>query len=138
MVQIVLILDFVFLINNYLVERDGCKMTLILGSIILFAASFGLSSLAYYYYAMEAHCSRNILFISWTIIIGVIIALLSVSPTLVPFEAKVSSPGFLYMPHWVATIASKDFSLAIIDHTSCILIVQNFCLNVQVVQSFIS
>lgn len=77
--QIILILDFVFLINAYLVERDGCKMTLILGSAVLFLASFGLSSLAYFYYVCDIHCTRNILFISWTIIIGVLVSLLSVS-----------------------------------------------------------
>lgn len=78
-VQIILILEFMFVINDYLVDRDACKAVLIIGSVILFIGSFAVSALAFYYYGRSAACKRNICFIAFTAIGGISLTLLSVS-----------------------------------------------------------
>lgn len=79
-VQIILILEFMFVINDYLIDRDGCKAVLIVGSAILFIGSFAVSALAFYYYGRSAACTRNICFIAFTVVGGILCTLLSVSP----------------------------------------------------------
>ena len=77
-VQIILILEFMFVINDYLVDRDACKAVLIIGSVILLIGSFAVSALAFYYYGRSAACKRNICFIAFTAIGGILLTLLSV------------------------------------------------------------
>ena len=90
MVQIILILDFLFVINDYLIDRDSCKAVLVVGSAILYLGSFAMSGLAYYYYGREVRCSRNIAFITCTMIAGIFCTALSVSA---PSKSPMSDRG---------------------------------------------
>lgn len=77
-VQIVLALDFMFAINEWLVDREGCHFMLISGSALLFLGGFAFAGLAYYYYAPAGGCGLNIFFITFTIILSLFVAALSV------------------------------------------------------------
>ena len=101
-VQIILILEFMFTINIYLIDRDRCRAVLVIGSAILFLGSFAMSGLAYYYYGREARCSRNIAFISLTIIAGVFCTLLSVRTSHLGMSVSVCE----HLPSTIALVLS--------------------------------
>lgn len=77
--QIILVLDFVFVINEYLIDKEACHFVLISGSSILLLGSLAFSALAYYYYAPQTSCSLNVFFITFTLILGILAVALSVS-----------------------------------------------------------
>ena len=77
-IQIILILDFIFIINEYLIDKEACHFVLISGSALLYLGSLAFNGLAYYYYAPTGACRLNIFFITWTLIMGIFITVLSV------------------------------------------------------------
>ncbi|GIL85123.1 hypothetical protein Vretifemale_13749 [Volvox reticuliferus] len=61
-------------INEWLVERDnrGTWALLIAGTAISFAGGLVLTGVTYHYYAPASSCSLNIFFITWNLVLGLL------------------------------------------------------------------
>ncbi|GIL85121.1 hypothetical protein Vretifemale_13749 [Volvox reticuliferus] len=72
--QLVLLVNFVYEINEWLVERDnrGTWALLIAGTAISFAGGLVLTGVTYHYYAPASSCSLNIFFITWNLVLGLL------------------------------------------------------------------
>lgn len=70
LLQLVLIMDFVYSANDYLLSREDLCWVLITLSVVLIAAFITLLALLYYYFAPHALCSMNIGFITSTLILA--------------------------------------------------------------------
>lgn len=70
--QLLLLVNFVYEINEWLVQKDnGCAWsTLIGGAGLAFAGGLALVALCYHFYAPAASCSLNIFFATWTLVLG--------------------------------------------------------------------
>ena len=70
LLQLVLIMDFVYSANDYLLARDDLHWLLIALSVALIAGFITLLSLLYYYFAPHALCSMNIGFITSILVLA--------------------------------------------------------------------
>lgn len=68
--QVIELINFVYVINEYLTEREQCWSwtVLVLGSGLCFCGGLALLGVCYHFYAPSPSCSLNIFFITWTII----------------------------------------------------------------------
>ncbi|GLC60406.1 hypothetical protein PLESTB_001608800 [Pleodorina starrii] len=73
--QLVLLVNFVYQINEWLVERDtrAAWAVLIGGAAITFAGGLVLTGITYHYYAPAGSCSLNIFFITWNLVLGLVL-----------------------------------------------------------------
>ncbi|KAK9867400.1 hypothetical protein WJX84_004681 [Apatococcus fuscideae] len=78
--QVLIMIDFIYLINIWLLERDHCLPGLVIGTLITFIGSLGVTGVLYYFYAPSIHCHLNIFFITITLILGIGYSILSVTP----------------------------------------------------------
>ncbi|KAK9811743.1 hypothetical protein WJX72_009404 [[Myrmecia] bisecta] len=80
--QIIILLDWFFGINEWLLSRDGWpeRVALICGSALFFLGSLAVLGVLYHFYAPFASCSLNIFFITWTLITAIVYTMISVSP----------------------------------------------------------
>jgi serine incorporator 1/3 len=81
-IQLVILLEFIYGMNEYLLERDDrCSaFTLVAASATLIAGSIVGMGFLYKYWAPQASCSLNIFFITWTLIMFLAYGIISVSP----------------------------------------------------------
>jgi len=77
--QLVILLDFIYNINEYLLERDRAAPILIGLTFILIAGSIVGMGFLYKYWAPNSGCSLNIFFITWTLILFLVYGTISVS-----------------------------------------------------------
>ncbi|KAK9840265.1 hypothetical protein WJX74_006470 [Apatococcus lobatus] len=78
--QVLIMIDFIYLINMWLLERDHCLPGLVIGTLVTFIGSLGVTGVLYYFYAPSVHCHLNIFFITITLILGIGYSILSVTP----------------------------------------------------------
>lgn len=78
--QLIIVLDFVYMVNEWLLEREKCAFTLIASSFLFIVASFVGIGFLYYYYAPKPSCSLNIWFITSAIIFFLVYGIISISP----------------------------------------------------------
>ncbi|GAB4821842.1 hypothetical protein N2152v2_008888 [Parachlorella kessleri] len=87
--QLVLLLDFIYRINEWLLERERCSCVIVGLTGLLIVGSFVGSGFLYKYYAPHASCRLNIFFITWNIVLFLVYGAISVSPL------RVQSAGLL-------------------------------------------
>ena len=82
LIQLIILLDFIYIINEYLLERDdGLGNGLLIGgSALLIIGSIIGTGFLYYLYSPSSSCSLNIFFITWNLIMFLIYGSLSISP----------------------------------------------------------
>ena len=106
--QLVILLDFVYIVNEYLLERDRCAFVLVVLTALLISGTIvgmgflykvrilacmctSLSSFSIHrhpshrpplmqYWAPNSGCSLNIFFITWTLILFLVYGFISISP----------------------------------------------------------
>ncbi len=81
-IQIVLLLGFIYAINEFLIEKEeiGHRVALIGATVSMYAVGLVIIGFMYHYYAPFASCGLNIFFITWTLIMGIAYSLFSVRP----------------------------------------------------------
>lgn len=77
--QAIVIIDFVYELNEAMLDRGECKWTLILLSILAYSFYFTMLILGYIFYAPRGSCSTNIFWITFTLILGIAVTALSLS-----------------------------------------------------------
>ena len=83
-IQIILLLGFIYAINEYLIDKDHAshKVALVGATVSMYACGLVIIGFMYHFYAPAASCSLNIFFITWTLIMGIAYSIFSVSLTL--------------------------------------------------------
>ncbi|KAK9907944.1 hypothetical protein WJX75_000353 [Coccomyxa subellipsoidea] len=81
-IQIILLLGFIYAINEYLIEKDHVshKIALVGATVAMYACGIVIIGFMYHFYAPAASCSLNIFFITWTLIMGIAYSIFSVTP----------------------------------------------------------
>ncbi|GMH33931.1 hypothetical protein BSKO_01765 [Bryopsis sp. KO-2023] len=77
--QAVVIIDFVYELNEAMLDRGECKWTLILLSLLAYTFSFTMMILGYMFFAPRGTCSTNIFWITFTLLLGIFVTALSLS-----------------------------------------------------------
>ncbi len=79
-IQIILLLGFIYAINEYLIDKDHIshKIALIGATVSMYACGLVIIGFMFHYYAPAASCSLNIFFITWTLILGIAYSIFSV------------------------------------------------------------
>lgn len=79
--QTVIFIDFVYGVNEYMLEKDSCVWNAVLVAItaIFIAVALGGLLALYYFFVPESSCSMNIAFITSTIGLFLVYSLLSIS-----------------------------------------------------------
>lgn len=77
--QAIVIIDFVYELNEAMVDREACRWTLILLSFLSYGFFIAMLSVGYHFYAPRGTCSTNIFWITWTIILAIIVTAISLS-----------------------------------------------------------
>lgn len=77
--QALVIINLIYTINESMVDRDECIFPLIGGALSTFALSFAFIIVGYAYYAPRGSCSTTVFWITWTLILGIIVTLISIS-----------------------------------------------------------
>ena len=72
LLQLVLIMDFVYTFNDYLLKNEDVHWLLFALTAVMLAAFLAIIGLLYYYFAPHALCSQNIGFITSTLILAVL------------------------------------------------------------------
>ncbi|PNH11311.1 putative serine incorporator [Tetrabaena socialis] len=74
--QLVLLVNFVYEINEWLVERDTrwAWVLLVGGAAFCFGGGLALTGISFHYYAPAASCSLNVFFATWNLILGLVLA----------------------------------------------------------------
>jgi hypothetical protein len=80
LLQLVILLDSVYKLNEYLIEREQCAFTLISLTLVLIAGTVVGMGFLYKYWAPNSGCSLNIFFITFTFILFIVYGAISVSP----------------------------------------------------------
>ena len=80
-IQIILLLGFIYAINEYLIEKDHVshKIALVGATVAMYACGIVIIGFMYHFYAPAASCSLNIFFITWTLIMGIAYSIFSAS-----------------------------------------------------------
>eukprot|EP00210_Caulerpa_lentillifera_P000755 g730.t1 len=78
--QALVLIDIIYKMNEAMLDRDECIAPLIIGAVVTFVLGVVFIGVAYGYYAPRASCSTNVFWITWTIILGVFVTLISISP----------------------------------------------------------
>ncbi|KAG2434310.1 hypothetical protein HYH02_012332 [Chlamydomonas schloesseri] len=70
--QLILLVNFVYEINEWLVEKDNkaAWAVLISGAVATFCLGLVLTGIDYHFFAPRASCSLNIFFVTWNLILG--------------------------------------------------------------------
>ncbi|GFR44202.1 hypothetical protein Agub_g5385 [Astrephomene gubernaculifera] len=70
--QLVLLVAFVYEVNEWLVARDSPAAWALLvgGAAVAFGGGLVLTGITYHYYAPAASCSLNVFFITWNLLLG--------------------------------------------------------------------
>lgn len=91
-IQIILLLGFIFQINEFLVDNEHIshKIALVGATISMYACGLVIIGFMYHYYAPFASCGLNIFFITFTLIMGIAYSLFSVSPGKIKFAPCLS------------------------------------------------
>jgi hypothetical protein len=81
-IQIVLLLGFIYAINEALIDKEeiGHKFALVGATVSMYAVGLVVIGFMYHLYAPFPSCSLNIFFITWTLIMGVAYSVFSVRP----------------------------------------------------------
>jgi hypothetical protein len=68
--QVIELINFVYVVNEYLTQREECWSwtLLVAGAALCFCGGLALLGVCYHYYAPRPNCSLNIFFTTWTII----------------------------------------------------------------------
>lgn len=77
--QAIVIIDFVYELNEAMLDRGECKWTLIVLSMLAYTFSFVMMILGYVFFAPRGSCSNNIFWITFTLILGTLTTGLSLS-----------------------------------------------------------
>ncbi|PSC71077.1 putative serine incorporator [Micractinium conductrix] len=78
--QLVIILDFIYVVNAWLVERRSCAFPLVAVTLLLICGSFVGIGFLFHHYAPQGSCSLNIWFITSIILLFLLYGFISVSP----------------------------------------------------------
>ena len=85
--QILILLEFVYIMNEWLlhrVDRAWARASLVVMSLACYIVTLGIIVVTYIFYAPAASCSLNIFFITWTLIMALILTALSVGTLVSP------------------------------------------------------
>lgn len=80
LVQLIILLDFVYDANDWLLGRPRCAFALVAGSALLIVGSFVGAGFMFKFYAPSASCGLNIWFITSAILFFLVYGTVSVSP----------------------------------------------------------
>jgi hypothetical protein len=80
LLQLIILLDSVYKLNEYLLEREQCTFTLIALTMVMIVGTIVGMGFLYKYWAPNAKCSLNIFFITFTLILFLVYGAISVSP----------------------------------------------------------
>lgn len=78
--QALVVIDLIYRINEAMLDRDDCMFPLIIGSIGAFVIGLICIGVGYGYYAPRISCSTNVFWITWTLIFGIVITMISITP----------------------------------------------------------
>ncbi|KXZ53768.1 hypothetical protein GPECTOR_6g686 [Gonium pectorale] len=98
-------------INEWLVERDtrACWALLVGGAAISFAGGLALTGIAYHYYAPAGSCSLNIFFVTWNLILGIVLAGILFIPGRAPTAGLLTSGAvWLYCSYLVYSALASE------------------------------
>eukprot|EP01025_Chloroclados_australasicus_P059973 TRINITY_DN7633_c0_g1_i11.p1 TRINITY_DN7633_c0_g1~~TRINITY_DN7633_c0_g1_i11.p1 ORF type:complete len:380 (-),score=30.60 TRINITY_DN7633_c0_g1_i11:334-1473(-) len=79
-IQLVILIDFWFVINEWLLDLSQGYWLLAIGSIFEIGASLAMIIYSYIYFAWKVECTLNIFLISISLVLGLLVLLLSVAP----------------------------------------------------------
>lgn len=94
--QALVIINVVYLMNSSMVDRDECIYPLIAGAVVTYMASLAFIITAYAIYAPRGSCSTNIFWITWTIVLVMVVTLVSISNWRIE-EAGLFTSGVIVM-----------------------------------------
>ena len=97
--QLILLIHFVYEISEWLVHKDNgwAWALLISGSVVGFGLGLVLIGLSYYYFAPSANCSLNMFFITWSIVLLLMLIGVLFVPKKAPSAGLLTSGAvFLY------------------------------------------
>lgn len=77
--QALVIIDVIYKVNESMLDRDECVFPLIGGALLTFALSLAFIIVAYAFYAPRGSCSTTVFWITWTMILAVVVTLISIS-----------------------------------------------------------
>lgn len=78
--QLVIILDFIYSVNEWLVERERCAFTLVSATVLLICGSLVGIGFLYNFYAPRPSCSLNIWYITSILLFFLVYGFISISP----------------------------------------------------------
>jgi len=78
--QALVLIDVIYKLNEAMLDRDECIFPLIAGAGVTFTLGLIFIGVGYGYYAPRGSCSTNVFWITWTLILGIVITLISISP----------------------------------------------------------
>ena len=77
--QALVIINLVYIMNESMVDREECMFPLIGGASLTFSLSIIFIIVAYVFYAPSGSCSLNVFWITWTLILAIVVTLISIS-----------------------------------------------------------
>jgi len=78
--QLIVLLDFVYRVNGSLIDRDECLPVLLAMTLLSFGLGIASLGVQYWLFAPSAGCGLNIFLITFTLILGIAAAIVSVLP----------------------------------------------------------
>ncbi|KAL3678925.1 hypothetical protein R1sor_021881 [Riccia sorocarpa] len=82
-IQLVSIVNFIYWWNESWLSDNNirrCRIPIVLVSVLSFVASIGAIILMYIYFSPRASCGLNIFFITWTLVLIIIMTIISLKP----------------------------------------------------------
>lgn len=77
--QAVVIIDWFYFLNEKMLDRHECKWPLIALSSLSYGFSLTVTGVAFHYFAPRGSCSTNIFWIVWTLLLGIVVTVISLS-----------------------------------------------------------
>lgn len=109
--QIVILINFIYVVNEFLVEKDN-KLSwavLVSGTIITFGLGLVLISFAYHLYTPDPSCRRNLFFTTWSLVVGIVLVAILFIPKRAPTAGLLTSGAlFLYTSYLLISSLTSD------------------------------
>lgn len=77
--QALVIIDWFYELNEKMLDRDECRWPLMVLSTLSYSFSLTVIGVAFHFFAPRGTCSTNIFWIVWTLLLGIVVSVISLS-----------------------------------------------------------